>query len=138
MSPFFGRRGNWKMVELLGLDKKLRLVKAGHQSAQALYLYKDLGYPIIYNIMVSYKNYLNWPRTIAHNCFNKLMSKLQIKIEYGFALHQNFWIWNKFYLRLKLCQDTAVYYAISVFLANIWTYIQEIKQAYIFLLCHLH
>lgn len=49
------------------------------------------------------------------------MSKLRIKVEHGFALHQNLWTWNGFHLGLKLCQGAAVCYAVSVLLANIWT-----------------
>lgn len=74
--------------------------------------------------MGPYKNYFNRPRTLAHNCFNKAMSRLQIEVRYGFTLHQNLWTWNGFHLGLKLCQDAAICYAVSVFLANIWTCIR--------------
>lgn len=83
MGPFIDRRGDWKMVELSGLDQKLRAVNQDRRPALALYLYGDPG------IMGLYKNYLNRPRTAAHNRFNKAMSRLRIEVEHGFALHQN-------------------------------------------------
>lgn len=52
------------------------------------------------------------------------MAKLRIEVEHGFALHQNLWIWNSFYLGLKLQQNAAVCYIIAVLLANAWMYIQ--------------
>ena len=52
--------------------------------------YGDSAYSIVYNIIKPYKNFLNWPRTAAYNQFNKTISKLQIKVKYSFAIHQNF------------------------------------------------
>lgn len=109
------------MVELSGLQTKLRAVNQGHRPAQALYLYGDPAYSTVYGIMGPYKNYPNRPRTAAHNRFNKTMSRLRIEVEHGFALHQNLWTWNGFHLGLKLRQGAAICYAISVLLANIWT-----------------
>lgn len=55
----------------------------------SLYLHDNPTYSIVYNIMGSYQNYSNCPKTIAHNQFNKAKSKVLIDIEYGFAMHQN-------------------------------------------------
>lgn len=71
--------------------------------------------------MEPYKNYLGRPRTVAHNKFNKMMSKLRIEVEYGFAIYQNLWTWNGFHLGLKLGQGAVVCYAVFVLLANAWT-----------------
>ena len=89
MGPFIGRRGDWKMVELSGLEGKLREVNAGRIPAQALYLYGDPAYCTIYGIMGPYKNYPTRPRTPAEDQFNKIMAKLRIEVEHGFAIHQN-------------------------------------------------
>lgn len=89
MGPFLGRRGDWKMVELSGLEARLRAVNAGRRPAMALYLYGDPAYSTVYSIMGPYKNYPNRPRTAAHDRFNKAMSRLQIEVEHGFAIHQN-------------------------------------------------
>lgn len=48
------------------------------------------------------------------------MSRLQILLKHGFTIYQNFWTWNAFHFCLKLSQRAAVYYAVSVFLENIW------------------
>lgn len=109
------------MVELSGLEGKLRSVNAGRRSARARYLYGDPAYSTIYGIMGPYKNYPNRPRTAAHERFNKTMSRLRIEVEHGFAIHQNLWTWNGFHLGLKLRQGAAICYAVSVLLANAWT-----------------
>ena len=109
------------MVELSGLDSKLRAMNIRRRPAQALYLYEDPAYSTVYGIMGPYKNYPGRPRTPAHNRFNKIMSKLRIEVEHGFAIHQNLWTWNGFHLGLKLSQGAAVCYAVSVLLANMWT-----------------
>lgn len=83
------RQGNWRMVELSGLEAKLCAVNQRRRPAMALYLYGDLVYATVYGIMEPYKNYPGRPRTPAHNRFNKWMSKLPIKVEHGFAIHQN-------------------------------------------------
>lgn len=121
MGPFIGRRGNWKMVELSGLEARLRAVNAGRPPAMALYLYGDPAYSIIYGIMGPYRNYPNRPRTPAYDQFNKAMSRLRIEVEHGFAIHQKLWTWNGFHLGLKLRQGAAIGYAVSVLLANVWT-----------------
>ena len=90
------------MVELLGLERRLREVNQGKRPCMALYLYGDPAYYTVYGIMGPYKNYPNRSRTAAHNQFNKAMAKLCIEVEYRFALHQNLWTWNGFHLRLKL------------------------------------
>ena len=51
------------------------------------------------------------------------MIRLRIEIEHGFAIHQNFWTWNDFHLQLKVQQGAIISYAVSVLLANIWTYL---------------
>lgn len=71
MGPFIGRRGDWEMVELSGLEAKLHGVNSGRRPAMALYLYRDPTYCTVYGIMRPYKNYPNQPRTPAHNRFNK-------------------------------------------------------------------
>lgn len=125
IGPFIGRRDDWKMVELSGLEAKLRAVNTGRQPALALYLYGDPTYSTIYGIMGPYKNYPNQPRTAAHERFNKAMSRLRIEVEHGFAIHQNLWIWNGFHLGLKLWQGAAICYVVSVLLANAWTCMRE-------------
>lgn len=87
----------------------------------ALYLYGDPAYSTIYGIMGLYQNYPNRLRTPAHDQFNKAMSRLRIEVEHGFAIHQNLWTWNGFYLGLKLRQGVAVGYAVWVLLTNVWT-----------------
>lgn len=121
MGPFIGRCGDWKMVELSGLESKLREVNAGRPPAQALYLYGDPAYCTVYGIMGPYKNYPTRPRNPAEDQFNKIMAKLRIEVEHGFAVHQNLWTWNAFHLGLKISQGAAITYAVSVLLANIWT-----------------
>lgn len=121
MGSFIGRRGDWKMVQLSGLEAKICGINQGRRPAMALYLYGDPAYSTVYGIMEPYKNFPNRPRTPAHNHFNKAMAKLRIEVEHGFALHQNLWTWNGFHLGLKLRQGAAVCYAVSVLLANIWT-----------------
>ena len=121
MGPFIGRRSDWKMVELSGPEAKLRAVNQGRRPAMTLYLYGDPAYATVYGIMGPYKTYLGRPRTPAHNRFNKRMSKLQIEVDHGFAIHQNLWTWNGFPLGLKLRQGAAVCYAVSVLLTNAWT-----------------
>lgn len=90
------------MVELFGLEVKHHTINAKYCLAIALYLYGDSTDSTIYDIIELYKNYPNHLRTAAYNQFNKAMSRLKIKIEYGFAIYQNFWTWNGFYLGLKL------------------------------------
>lgn len=46
-------------------------------------------------------------------------------MEHGFAIYQNLWIWNGFYLDLELSQGVAVCYVVLVLLANIWTCIRS-------------
>lgn len=124
MGPFIGRRGDWKMVEQSGLAEKLRAVNGGRRAAHALYLYGDPAYSTIYGVMGPYKNHPSRPRTPAQDQSSKIMSRLRIEVEHGFAIHQNLWTWNGFHLGLKLSQGTAVCYAVSVLLANIWTCIR--------------
>lgn len=57
--------------------------------AWAFYLYEDLAYLIIYEIIGPYQNYLDWLRTPAYNWFIKIILKLRIEMEYKFAIHQN-------------------------------------------------
>lgn len=90
------------MVELLSLEKRLCKVNQENCPCIALYLDRDPAYCTVYGIMGSHKNYPNRPKTATHNQFNKTMAKLYIEVEYGFAHHQNFWIWNGFHLKLKL------------------------------------
>ncbi len=90
------------MVKLSGFEARLRAINAGCSLAMILYFYDDPAYFTIYGIMGPYQNYLNWPRTPTHDQFNKAMSHLHIEVEHGFAIHQNFWTWNGFYLGLKL------------------------------------
>lgn len=57
--------------------------------AQALYLYRNPTYLMIYNILGPYKNYLGQLRTPAYNKFNKIMSNLRIEVKHEFPIHQN-------------------------------------------------
>lgn len=109
------------MVECSGLVKRVRVINGGKRLARALYLYSNPAYSTIYGIMGPYKNYPSRPQTLAQNKFNKAMSRLQIEVKHGFALHQNLWTWNGFHLNLKICQSAIIGYAISVLLSNIWT-----------------
>lgn len=109
------------MVELSGLEAKLRAINAGRRPAMALYLYGDPAYSTVYSIMGPYKNYPNYPRTAAYDRFNKAISRLRIEVEHGFAIHQNLWTWNSFHLGLRLQQGAVISYAVSVLLANAWT-----------------
>lgn len=128
MGSFIGRRGDWKMMEYSRLADRLREVNGGRRPAHALYLYSSPAYPTMDKIMGPYKNYLGKPRTAAQNQFNTIMSRLQIEVEHGFAIHRNLWAWNGFHLGSKLRQVAAVCYAVSVLFANIWTCIR----------CNLH
>lgn len=121
MGPFLGRRNDWSIVGLSGLESKLRKVNGNWRPAHALYLYGDPVYCTVYGIMGPYKNYADRPRTEAHEQFNKAMSRVQIEVKHSFAIHQNLWTWNGFHLGLKLSQGAAVTYAVSILLANIWT-----------------
>ena len=87
--PFIGQRGDWKMVEDLGIVEKLKEVNGGRRPAHALYWYSDPAYCTVYGIIKPYKNYPLRSQIAAQNKFNKAMSQLQIKIEHGFAIHQN-------------------------------------------------
>lgn len=46
------------MLEFWGLESKLRIMNTRHRPAQALYLYRDPIYSIVYGILGSHKNYL--------------------------------------------------------------------------------
>ena len=71
------------MVELSGLEAKLRAINASRPPAMALCLYGNPAYSTIYGIMGLYQNYFNWPKTPAHNQFNKEMSRFRIEIKHG-------------------------------------------------------
>ena len=73
MGPFIGRRGDWRMVELSGLEAKLRAVNAGRRPTLALYLYGNPAYSTVYGIIGPYKNYPGRPRTAAHNRCKRLI-----------------------------------------------------------------
>ena len=120
MGPFIGRRGDWKMVELSGLDQKLRAVNQGRRPALALYLYGDPAYSTVYGIMGPYENYPNRPRTAARNRFNKAMSRLRIEVEHWLCTTSESMDleWNGFHLGLKLTQGAAICYAVAGLLAN--------------------
>ncbi len=90
------------MVELSGLHEKLRAINAGRRPARALYLYDDPAYCTVYGIMGLYRNYPNRLRTPTQDKFNKVMARLRIEVEHGFAIHQNLWTWNGFHLQLKV------------------------------------
>lgn len=89
MRLFLGRQSDWKIVELLSLEAKLRDVNAGCRPAMALCLYGDPVYSTVYGIIGPYKNYLNRPKTVAHDRFNKAMSRLRIEVKHGFTIYQN-------------------------------------------------
>lgn len=115
------------MVKESDLAKKQQTVNGGCQVAHALYFYGDPVYCIVYGIMRPYKNFPSRPYTSAQNKFNKIISRLRIEMEHGFAIYQNLWTWNGFYLGLKLGQGAVVYYAVAILLADIWTCIQVAK-----------
>ena len=121
MGSFISRRSDWKIVKQSGLAEKLQTVNGGRWAAHALYLHRDTTYSTIYGIIGPYKNFLSRPRNSAQDLFNKIMSRLQIEIEHGFAIHPNLWTWNRFHLGLKLSQREVVCYPVSDFLANVWT-----------------
>ncbi len=75
------------MIELSGLETKLRKVNQERRLTMALYLYRDPAYSTIEDIMESYKNYPNQIRTPVHNRFNKNMVKLHVEIEHSFAFY---------------------------------------------------
>lgn len=125
MGPFIGQRRDWKIVELSGLEGKLKVMNIRRRPTQAFYSYGDPANPLVYKIIGPYKHYLGQSKTLAQNWFNKIISKLRIEVDYGFAIHQNLWTWNSFHLSLKLSQGATVCYAISVLLTNIWTYLQD-------------
>lgn len=77
------------MVELSGFKAKLHEFNVRYHITMTFYLYWDAIYSIIYDIMESYKNYLNCSKTVTHNWFNKVISSLWIKVEHGFAINQN-------------------------------------------------
>ncbi len=82
--------------------------------------------------MGPYKNYPGRPRTPAQEKFNKVISRLRIEVEHGFAIHQNLWTWNGFHLGLKIRQGAAIGYAVSVLLSNIWTCMRGNQTSYRF------
>lgn len=109
------------MVEFSGLKVKLWAINAGLCPAIVHYLYGDPTYSIVYDIIKPYKNYPNYPKTIAYDRFNKAIWRLWIEVEYSFAIHQNLWTWNGFYLGLRLWQEAIISSAVLVILANSWT-----------------
>ena len=113
------------MVELSGLHEKLRAINVGRRPTRALYLSSNPAYCTVYSIMGPYRNYPNHLRTLAQDKFNKVIARLRIEVEHGFAIHQILWTWNGFHLQLKVRQGAAVGYAVSVLLANIWTCLQN-------------
>lgn len=77
------------MVEILGLIAILDAINHKKYLVIAFYLYSNPAYITVYRIISLYKNYLKWPKTVVHNRFNKIISKLRIKIKYGLAIDQN-------------------------------------------------
>lgn len=78
------------MIELSSLKNKLGVMNIERKLIQTFYLYRDPAYLIVYNIIKPYKNYSGRPRTSVYNWFNKIISKLKIKIKHEFAIYQNF------------------------------------------------
>lgn len=74
---------------MLSLKDKLGAMNIKRRLIQVFYLYKDPAYLIIYSIIKLYKNYSGQPRTSVYNWFNKIISKLRIKVEHEFAIYQN-------------------------------------------------
>lgn len=75
------------MVEMSGLVEKLRKVNGGQHFVYDFYLYRDLAYCTIYGIMGLYKNFLGRPQTSVQEKFKKTISRLQIELKHGFAIH---------------------------------------------------
>lgn len=72
----------------MGLEIKLYVTNQRRWLAIALYLYGNSIYAIVYNMIIRpYKNYLGHSKILAYNWFNKKMTKLQIKVEYKFAIY---------------------------------------------------
>lgn len=85
---FFYLLAKWlENSKAIKAKKQFWVINIGRQLVQILYLYWNLVYYIMYSIMEPYKNYSNQLRTLAYNCFNKVLSKLWIKVEYGFTLY---------------------------------------------------
>ena len=76
------------MAKLLNLDQIFEIINISFQLTQILYLYKDLAYSTMYNIMKFKKNYFNRFKTIIYNCFNKIITRLQIVVKYSFCFYQ--------------------------------------------------
>ncbi len=55
MEPFIDQHGDWKMVELSGLEKRLRKVNFDRWVVQTLYLYGNPAYSTIYKTIGPYK-----------------------------------------------------------------------------------
>lgn len=82
--------------------------------------------------MGPYKNYFGRHQTLAQKKFNKAITKLQIKVKHGFAIHQNLWTWNGFYLGLKISKKAVAEHAILVLILNIWTCMRGNQTSYWF------
>lgn len=79
------------MVKESDLAAKLQAINGGRRLAHALYLYGNLTYITIYEIMGPYKNYPSRSHTPTQEQFNKVMLRLRIEMEYDFAIYQNLW-----------------------------------------------
>lgn len=97
----------------------MRTINTSCAPVIALYFYSNPTYSTIYDIIDSYKNYLNYPKIVEHKQFNKVILRFRVKVDHGFAIHQNFWTWNGFYLRLKIQQGAEVGYAVLILLATV-------------------
>lgn len=120
------------MLEFSDIFEKLRAINKCYWSIHTSYLYKDPAYSIVYSIMGPYKNYLQKSRIATEEKFNKTMAKLQIELEHGFAIYQNLWAWNNYYLQLKVLQGVVIRYVVSVFLLNIQICLRRNQTSYQF------
>ena len=85
--PFISRKGDWAMVKQSSLAKKLRAFNKSWQPAHTFSLYGVLIYSTLYKII-----YLSRSHTLTQNQSSKIMSRLKIKVDHGFAIYQNLWI----------------------------------------------
>lgn len=120
------------MVEFSDMFEKLRVVNKCYWPIYTSYLYEDPAYSIVYSIMGPYKNYPQKSRIATEEKFNKTMAKLQIELEYGFAIYQNLQAWNNYYLQLKVLQGVVIRYVILAFLLNIQIYLRKNQTSYQF------
>lgn len=76
---------NKKKTELS--SPKDKLINTGYKLTWVFYLFENLFYLIIYNIIKPYKNYLKKRKFLSYNQFYMILSKTRIKIKYKFGIY---------------------------------------------------